>query len=124
MMKIAPAVAKAAADSGVALRLRSRIMDAYREKLQTLVYASGTTMKPTARQDRAQEARGLCEGEEERAARRADRVRRERRPPDPARPAEDSPNASRSSACARRRAATRHRQHRVDALPRLWQITA
>jgi malate dehydrogenase (oxaloacetate-decarboxylating)(NADP+) len=45
MMKIAPAVAKAAADSGVALR-PIKDMDAYREKLQSFVYASGTTMKP------------------------------------------------------------------------------
>jgi len=45
MMKIAPAVAKAAADSGVALRPIAD-MDAYREKLQSFVYASGTTMKP------------------------------------------------------------------------------
>ncbi|MEO5738416.1 MAG: malic enzyme-like NAD(P)-binding protein, partial [Variovorax sp.] len=45
MMKIAPAVAKAAADSGVAARPIAD-MDAYREKLQTFVYASGTTMKP------------------------------------------------------------------------------
>jgi hypothetical protein len=45
MMKIAPAVAQAAADSGVALRPITD-MDAYREKLQSFVYASGTTMKP------------------------------------------------------------------------------
>ena len=45
MMKIAPAVAKAAADSGVALRPIAD-MDAYREQLQSFVYASGTTMKP------------------------------------------------------------------------------
>jgi malate dehydrogenase (oxaloacetate-decarboxylating)(NADP+) len=38
MMKIAPAVAKAAADSGVALR-PIKDMDAYREKLQNFVYA-------------------------------------------------------------------------------------
>jgi malate dehydrogenase (oxaloacetate-decarboxylating)(NADP+) len=45
MMRIAPAVAKAAADSGVALRPVADL-DAYRAKLQTFVYASGTTMKP------------------------------------------------------------------------------
>ncbi|RYG12420.1 MAG: NADP-dependent malic enzyme, partial [Burkholderiales bacterium] len=39
MMKIAPAVAKAAAESGVALR-PVQDMDAYREKLQSFVYAS------------------------------------------------------------------------------------
>ncbi len=45
MMMIAPAVAKAAADSGVA---RRPVLDlgAYRDKLQSFVYASGTTMKP------------------------------------------------------------------------------
>src|SRR5574343_349336 len=45
MIKIAPAVAKAAADSGVAIR---PITDysAYTEKLQSFVYASGHTMKP------------------------------------------------------------------------------
>jgi len=48
MMKIAPAVAKAAADSGVALRPIAD-MDAYRETLQSFVYASGTTMKPDLR---------------------------------------------------------------------------
>ena len=45
MMKIAPAVAQAALDSGVALRPIAD-MDAYRDHLQTFVYASGTTMKP------------------------------------------------------------------------------
>ena len=45
MMKIAPAVAQAAADSGVALRPIAD-MDAYRERLQSFVYASGTIMKP------------------------------------------------------------------------------
>lgn len=45
MMRIAPAVAEAAARSGVAKRPISDL-DAYRDKLQTLVYASGTTMKP------------------------------------------------------------------------------
>ena len=45
MIKIAPAVAKAAADSGVALR-PIEDLQAYREQLQSFVYASGTTMKP------------------------------------------------------------------------------
>ena len=45
MMMIAPAVAKAAADSGVAARPVADF-DAYRAKLHTFVYASGTTMKP------------------------------------------------------------------------------
>ena len=45
MMRIAPAVAKAAADSGVAARPVADL-DLYREKLQTFVYASGTAMRP------------------------------------------------------------------------------
>ena len=45
MMKIAPAVAQAAAASGVATR-PVKDLDAYREKLQSFVYASGTIMKP------------------------------------------------------------------------------
>jgi len=45
MMKIAPAVAQAAVDSGVAAR-PIQDMAAYKEKLQTFVYASGTTMRP------------------------------------------------------------------------------
>jgi len=45
MMVIAPAVAKAAVESGVAQRPIADL-DAYRDKLQTFVYASGTTMKP------------------------------------------------------------------------------
>jgi malate dehydrogenase (oxaloacetate-decarboxylating)(NADP+) len=70
MMKIAPAVAQAAADSGVAKR-PIRDMDAYREKLQTFVYASGTTMKPIfSIAKRAQNKRvAFAEGEEERVLR-------------------------------------------------------
>ena len=45
MMMIAPAVARAAAESGVAQRPIADL-SAYRDKLQTFVYASGTTMKP------------------------------------------------------------------------------
>jgi malate dehydrogenase (oxaloacetate-decarboxylating)(NADP+) len=72
MMKIAPAVAQAAADSGVALR-PIRDMDAYREKLQSFVYASGTTMKPifTAAKAAAKKRVVFCEGEEERVLRAA-----------------------------------------------------
>ena len=72
MMKIAPAVAKAAADSGVALR-PVKDMDAYREKLQSFVYASGTTMKPIFQMAKsAQKKRvAFCEGEEERVLRAA-----------------------------------------------------
>ncbi len=72
MMKIAPAVAQAAADSGVALR-PVKDMGAYREKLQSFVYASGTVMKPIfAAAKVAQKKRvAYAEGEEERVLRAA-----------------------------------------------------
>jgi malate dehydrogenase (oxaloacetate-decarboxylating)(NADP+) len=70
MMRVAPAVAKAAAEAGVALRPIAD-MDAYREKLQTFVYASGTTMKPifTLAKRAARKRVVFCEGEEERVLR-------------------------------------------------------
>ena len=72
MMKIAPAVAQAAADSGVALR-PVKDMDAYRERLQSFVYASGTTMKPIFQMARSalKKRVAFCEGEEERVLRAA-----------------------------------------------------
>ncbi len=70
MMKIAPAVAKAAADSGVALRPIAD-MEAYRQKLQSFVYASGTTMKPifNAAKKAKNKRIAFAEGEEERVLR-------------------------------------------------------
>ena len=70
MMKIAPAVAKAAADSGVALRPVTDL-EAYREKLQSFVFASGTMMKPVYTiAKKAQHKRiAYAEGEEERVLR-------------------------------------------------------
>jgi malate dehydrogenase (oxaloacetate-decarboxylating)(NADP+) len=70
MIKIAPAVAQAAADSGVALR-PIQDLDAYRDKLQTFVYASGTTMKPifTLAKQAAHKRVAYAEGEEERVLR-------------------------------------------------------
>jgi malate dehydrogenase (oxaloacetate-decarboxylating)(NADP+) len=70
MMKIAPAVAKAAAESGVASR-PVRDFDAYREKLQSFVYASGSIMKPIfSLAKRATHKRvAYAEGEEERVLR-------------------------------------------------------
>ena len=70
MMMIATAVAKAAADSGVALRPIAD-MEAYRERLQSFVYASGTTMKPIfAAAKKATKKRVVyAEGEEERVLR-------------------------------------------------------
>jgi malate dehydrogenase (oxaloacetate-decarboxylating)(NADP+) len=72
MIKIAPAVAQAAADSGVALRPIPD-MDAYREKLQSFVYASGTTMKPIfmAAKKGLKKRVAYAEGEEERVLRAA-----------------------------------------------------
>ncbi len=72
MMKIAPAVAQAAADSGVALRPIAD-MDAYRERLQSFVYASGTTMKPifTAAKKALKKRVAFAEGEDERVLRAA-----------------------------------------------------
>jgi len=72
MMKIAPAVAEAAAASGVAMRPIVDL-DAYRERLQTFVYASGTTMKPIFDAARAAPRKRVAyaEGEEERVLRAA-----------------------------------------------------
>ncbi len=72
MIKIAPAVAAAAAASGVALR-PIQDMDAYRDKLQSFVYASGTAMKPImAAAKLAKKKRiAFAEGEEERVLRAA-----------------------------------------------------
>ena len=72
MINIAPAVAQAAADSGVATR-PVRDMTAYREKLQSFVYASGATMKPIFNlAKRAQRKRiAYAEGEDERVLRAA-----------------------------------------------------
>ena len=70
MMKIAPAVAQAAADSGVALRPIPD-MAAYRERLQSFVFASGTIMKPifSAAKTAARKRVAYAEGEEERVLR-------------------------------------------------------
>ncbi|MGE0332202.1 MAG: NADP-dependent malic enzyme [Ramlibacter sp.] len=72
MMKIAPAVAQAAADSGVAAR-PIKDMDAYRDRLQSFVYASGTTMKPIFMAAKAAQKKRVAyaEGEEERVLRAA-----------------------------------------------------
>ncbi|MEK9802089.1 MAG: NADP-dependent malic enzyme [Curvibacter sp.] len=72
MIKIAPAVAQAAMDSGVAQNPITD-MEAYREKLQTFVYASGTTMKPIfqAARKAAKKRVAYAEGEEERVLRAA-----------------------------------------------------
>ena len=70
MIKIAPAVAKAAADSGVARR-PIQDMPAYIERLQSFVYASGSTMKPIYAAAKRASKKRVCyaEGEEERVLR-------------------------------------------------------
>ena len=72
MMKIAPAVARAAEESGVAARPIAD-MQAYRERLQQFVYHSGTFMKPLfqlAKNSPAARKRIVyAEGEEERVLR-------------------------------------------------------
>ena len=70
MIKIAPAVAKAAADSGVARR-PIQDMAAYVEKLQSFVYASGSAMKPIYAAAKLASKKRVCyaEGEEERVLR-------------------------------------------------------
>jgi malate dehydrogenase (oxaloacetate-decarboxylating)(NADP+) len=79
MMKIAPAVAKAAFDSGVALRPIADL-DAYRDRLQSFVYASGTTMKPifNAAKKALKKRVAYAEGEDERVLRAAQIVVDER----------------------------------------------
>ncbi|MBN8509144.1 MAG: NADP-dependent malic enzyme [Burkholderiales bacterium] len=70
MMKIAPAVARAAAESGVARRPVTD-WEAYAEKLQNFVYASGQTMRPIftlAKRAKANRV-AFAEGEEERVLR-------------------------------------------------------
>ncbi|MFZ9098093.1 MAG: phosphate acyltransferase, partial [Burkholderiaceae bacterium] len=72
MMKIAPAVAAAAEQSGVA---QAPITDfeAYGERLQSFVFASGTIMKPlfTAAKQASRKRVAYAEGEEERILRAA-----------------------------------------------------
>jgi len=69
---IAPAVAKAAMDDGVALR-PIKDFDAYRNQLQQFVYHSGTLMKPlftiAKGVPEAQKRIVFCEGEDERVLR-------------------------------------------------------
>ena len=70
MTMIAPAVARAAAASGVARRPVADL-EAYRQKLQNFVYASGTTMKPifTLAKGAQHKRVAYAEGEEERVLR-------------------------------------------------------
>ncbi len=70
MMKIAPAVARAAAESGVAARPVTDY-EAYEEKLKSFVYASGNAMKPIFSQAKRALRRNVAyaEGEDRRVLR-------------------------------------------------------
>ncbi len=72
MMMIAPAVARAAADSGVAARPVTDY-EAYVERLQSFVYASGQTMKPifSVAKRAARKNVAFAEGEDRRVLRAA-----------------------------------------------------
>jgi malate dehydrogenase (oxaloacetate-decarboxylating)(NADP+) len=69
ILRIAPAVAKAAAESGVATRPIAD-MDAYRQSLTRFVYQTGLVMRPVFAAAKARPARVVyAEGEDERALR-------------------------------------------------------
>ena len=70
MMKIAPAVAMAGAESGVASRPITDF-DAYEQRLQSFVYASGNAMKPIFSVAKRAERRrvAFAEGEDRRVLR-------------------------------------------------------
>ncbi len=69
ILRIAPAVAQAAAESGVATR-PIKDLEAYRESLQRYVYQTGMFMRPVFATARAQPARvAYAEGEDERVLR-------------------------------------------------------
>jgi malate dehydrogenase (oxaloacetate-decarboxylating)(NADP+) len=73
ILRIAPAVAKAAAESGVATRPIADL-DGYRDSLSRFVYQTGMIMRPVFAAAKAQRARGVArvvyaEGEDERTLR-------------------------------------------------------
>jgi malate dehydrogenase (oxaloacetate-decarboxylating)(NADP+) len=69
VMKVAPAVAKAAMDSGVATRPLADL-GAYHDKLSEFVYSSGLQMRPVFRAAKQNPQRIVfCEGEDERVLR-------------------------------------------------------
>ena len=71
ILRIAPAVAKAAMDSGVAQRPIADF-DAYRDQLRRFVFRSGMVMKPMIEQAQAAEKRiAFADGEDERVLRAA-----------------------------------------------------
>jgi len=77
IVKIAPAVAQAAADSGVATRPLADL-GAYRDQLNSFVYHSGFVMKPVFAAAKQSPRRVIyCEGEDERVLRAVQAVRDE-----------------------------------------------
>jgi malate dehydrogenase (oxaloacetate-decarboxylating)(NADP+) len=78
IVKIAPAVAQAAVDSGVAKRPIADL-NAYRDQLNNFVYHSGFVMKPVFAAAKQNPRRVVyCEGEDERVLRAVQAVRDER----------------------------------------------
>jgi malate dehydrogenase (oxaloacetate-decarboxylating)(NADP+) len=74
IIKVAPAVAQAAMDSGVATRPLAD-MDAYVQQLNDFVYSTGLLMRPVFAAARKKPARVVfCEGEDERVLRAAQTV--------------------------------------------------
>ena len=74
IIKVAPAVAQAAMDSGVATRPLAD-MDAYVQQLNDFVYSTGLLMRPVFMAARKKPARVVfCEGEDERVLRAAQTV--------------------------------------------------
>ena len=74
IIRIAPAVAAAAAASGVATR-PIKDMEAYRQKLMTLVYHSGQLMRPLFKQAKSAPKRVIyADGEDERVLRAAQTI--------------------------------------------------
>ncbi|MFA7438150.1 NADP-dependent malic enzyme [Castellaniella sp.] len=74
IIKVAPAIAQAAADSGVARR-PIEDMDAYRQSLMSIVYHSGQLMRPLFHQAKSAPKRVIfADGEDERVLRAAQTV--------------------------------------------------
>ena len=116
MIKIAPAVAQAAVDSGVATRPITD-MPAYLERLQSFVFASGTIMKPIYAAAKAAQMKRVVysEGEDERVLRACQIVVDEQlaRPTLIGRPAIISQRIERFGLRLTRRRGLRRREHRT-----------
>ena len=126
ILRIAPAVAKAAAESGVAARPIADL-EAYRQSLGRFVYQTGMFMRPVFAAAKRQQcpqagARGLCRGRRRaRAARGAGGAGRRAgaaHPGGPARGGEDARRARRAAAAGRARLRVLRPRER-PTLPRL-----